>query len=134
MLTEEQCKVIRRTAERIESEPRVHDQTVWYRGPVPNVHSGDLMAAVRGTRPWADIAIDVDDMLKCGTTACLAGHAVCAAIELGVEVPAESLSVSDAAQELLGLDEANRCELFSSHAGRFSLLGRLNRAAEKGEW
>ena len=132
MLTEQQHKIVRRVQERLEQFPETHSQDVWYRGPTKI--SDDLMDAVRGRGSFEGLAIDVQDMRECGTTACLAGHAVLAAIELGIEVP-DTPHVHIAAADLLGLSgQGGTDRLFSFARTKAGIRQRVAKAAETGEW
>ena len=133
MLTEQQHKIVRRVQERLERFPETHDQDVWYRGPTK--FSDDLMNAVRGRGSFEGLAIDGQDMLDCGTKACLAGHTVLAAIELGVEVP-DTPDIATAATDLLGLSGhvSLRRRLFSHTHTEAGIRQRVAEAAETGGW
>ena len=142
-MTEQQHKIVKRVHERITTFPESHDQGYWY---WTDVNEGDevidALMPQQTTYSPADVAgasseivVDVAEMVKCGTTACLAGHAVLAAIELGIPLPNDAEHVWEAAVPLLGVANAHGETL----GGMFGADDETARAwvavaAETGSW
>lgn len=128
LLTETQLQVVKRAAERITMFPETYDQNEWFgaRGgfsePSPRYLAHQ---ARRGS-------LDVEEMARCNTVACAAGHIVCAAIELGTALP-DTESVSAAAQELAGLTDSQASALFYKYKDRPARKAVVQ-AARRGCW
>ena len=144
-LTETNLKVIMRVHERLQKFPDTHNQGIWYEldrremceceegeCECRPLDEGDLLKAAHGGRWCEGLVVDAAQMRECGTTACLAGHAVCAAIELGVEVD-RSYSMESVGAKLLGL-HAMQADRAFYHSPAETVRSRVAEAAETGEW
>ena len=139
-MTEQQHKVVMRVHERITAFPDAHDQSYWYwsENDTGTEEIAELMTQPGVTcvvDEMPSVVIDVAEMDRCGTTACLAGHAVCAAIELGIEMPDDARYVWEAAGPLLGVMQSDGTTL----GGMFGTDDATARAwvaeaAETGNW
>ena len=148
-LTETNLKVVMRVHERLRDYPDTHNQGSWYElgyescdceaegeeecGCIFLVED-DLMEAALDDSWSEGLAIDAQAMRECGTTACLAGHAVCAAIELGVQVPEDTDgTIEELGAKLLGL-HGQQVERAFYHSSDEGIRYVVARAAERGEW
>lgn len=76
MLTVEPSVLAKEVLRRIEENPETHDQTWWVRDSKERTYYAADGPAVRR------ILLSDPDSWECGTTACIAGHAVSAALTL----------------------------------------------------
>ena len=106
---------------RIEEYPETHNQTVWFRS-FDNCPVGTIR--VDGIRH----APPIETWGGCGTSACVAGHAVIVALEAGMEVVDASIEV--AAANLLGLTFIDQQrDIFSAVTRRDKVLELLHEIA-----
>ena len=121
-------KIALRTLERIETYREHYDQAIWVHGFIN--YGMDTHAAM--TTPLEE--------WKCGTTACVAGHAVAAMIELYPEEESKVfklipqgyylINFSDAGAYALGIDsETDAFELFKASNSYANVLTQLEELA-----
>ena len=141
-MTEEQHKVVRRVLERLEQFPETYNQQLWYGGGRDHLRESSLTALLPGGDQVlnddevealrAKLVIDVAQMSECGTAACIAGHTILAAYELGIPLLEDSWMFSDVAKALLGVDEHQADSLFAG--GENNARNWVATAAETGSW
>ena len=140
-LTEEQVKLVGAVLDRITAFPKSWDQQWWYlrksrhspRGVHLSYHT-DLVAPTGELRERT--VVDPMAMQECGTTACVAGHTVLAAIELGIATPPGALAddIASRAAYLLGLPRNVQRRLFAGYADKRNIKRFLRDAQRTGEW
>lgn len=131
-MSDSAIKVAMRVRERIESFPCTHDQSKWYCSPF----GGSMSEAVSNGAVSA-LVVDAAAMSDCGVTACLAGHAILAATELGIPVPVPDsryTPVPEAARRLLDMPREDCPPLFVTPMTTKALLRALDEAVEHGAW
>ena len=142
-LTEEQVKLVGAVLDRITAFPKSWDQQWWYhlrktrrrpRGPCWSFLS-DLVTSSGEVREHT--VVDPMAMVECGTTACVAGHTVLAAIELGIAAPSGATprdAISHRASDLLGLPFEARGRMFAGQADKRNIKRFLRDAQRTGKW
>ena len=135
-MTNEQLKVGKRVLERIDEFPTTHNQAQWHWAS-PEIlrdHGGVQISPLTGAIP----AIAAVDMHECGTVACLAGHTILSAYELGIPIPLERDATDnppeEVAGELLGMDEDQAEALFFNEPYEYTARDYLAAAVERGGW
>ena len=131
-LTDEQNRVLGRVHNRLSAFPETHSQKFWYCGPRRTGGSRGLVRAAHGcSRPEDDISVDAAEMSARAITSCLSGHAVMAAMELGVEMP-QARSQQQLGALLLGLPYRSR--LFVGDTPSEEVRRCVEMAVEDGRW
>ncbi|MYE06353.1 MAG: hypothetical protein F4Y04_03885 [Chloroflexi bacterium] len=97
------------TLRRITEHPETHDQNQWLR----QGHDHGLQDLYR-VDDVHDFGTDATRWAACGTVACVAGHAVAAALQRADVHVSPADEISDAAAELLGLAVQERRYLFAT--------------------
>ena len=154
-LTGDQVKLAQVVLDRIIEFPKAHSQIMWYHMPVEADGPGDrrtsaplfsvssLVGHSAEREMWrvprdAMLALNPAAMVECGSTACVAGHAVLAAAELGmIDLHEESNNcIMDLAADLLGLDTDNDGDvpLFSAVGSELDVQKGLEYAIAQGHW
>ena len=124
-LTPVQKMLYREVSERLERHPETHHQGAWY----DHAATGEEYESLGEIRERGGPLL-LDDMEMCGTTACVAGHTVLAALDLGIEMDPDK-SIGDEAARLLGLSVLT--PLFSGSASEVAVREWMAEAAGTGE-
>lgn len=151
MLDDEQYKIVKRVHERITQFPDTHDQYTWYRTPEmaqKEEYLGEecieydyddygthfLLALISEEEQQYKPVVDVETMNVCNTTACVAGHAVLAAYELGIPYRISvTAPITVQAESLMGLNGEQSDRLFHC-LGNKEAVRAVERAADSGTW
>ena len=123
------AEVARATAARIRKHPGAYDQRDYFMMTLVDsdrriVYSGRVDVLVHAGTSAAEWE-------ACGTTACCAGHAVAAGIELGRSPMRRS--IEECAADFLGLDVRRSLWLFSEQRERYEVLAELDNIATAGQ-
>ena len=131
-LAPEQCLVLRRVHARLSAFPETHSQDFWYCGPRRTGGSRGLVRAAHGcSQPKDDISVDAAEMSERAITSCLSGHAVMAAMELGIEMP-QTRDQQRLGALLMGLARGSR--LFEGDTPSDEVRRSVEMAAADGRW
>ena len=129
-------RLVQEVSRRIEAEPSTFDQGAWL------ARTDQWGEPADEYRPWVTDdhfeGLSTADMVACGTVACVAGHTVLAALDLGmIEVGDLTWSIHATAWGLLfpeEPDDSPRYALFSGGADPDGVRQVLRESAEQGEW
>ena len=142
-LTEDQRKLCLEVADRLDAWPETHSQHDWYDHYTwgrEAMDGSDLCTTLYGTpHPGRTAVVDLLDMAECGTTACLAGHALIAAHDLGMlhdDDPGRSSNrygIADSAARLLGLSNVDP-GWFDADVDEADVRWAVRTAADTGRW
>ena len=112
-------KIALRTLERIETYPEHHDQANWLQG-----------FRSQNQFPYNVLITPIEDW-GCGTTACVAGHAIAAMIELYPEEdPGYSINFEKVGMYALGIDDREDAyELFKISNSYENVIKQLKELA-----
>ena len=139
MIDDTQHKIVKRVHERITQFPDTHAQSEWFvtremvEAEEPELGADYLQSLVEGHFSYTPV-VDVELMNSCGTVACVAGHAMLAAYELGIEYPLRSTApVPKQAACLMGLS-VDEGEALFHWADEDEALLAVSRAADRGTW
>ena len=153
-LTDDQVKLAQAVLDRITEYPKAHSQIMWYHQPVeptptsyrtstPLFCVSSLVGHSHEREQWGVprdtmLALNPAAMVECGSTACVAGHAVLAAAELGmIDLHEEGDSrIMEVAADLLGLDAGidGDVPLFSANGTELDVQEGLEYAIAQGHW
>jgi len=107
---------------RIEAYPENYDQKSWFSDKEDDRHTGTMEEVL-------DLDIEnLDALLDCGATACVAGHAILVGLESGLlDSPfmCNGAIIEDSAKEVLGLNFNESRWLFNPFRTREEVLGAL---------